>query len=180
MEWTWLKDWWRLKKYRSEHRRRKIKHSHLEDPASSHGHNSASANSCNTSKQYPNGVREHFVNSASFERNDNEIDCEFKKRQIRCLKRLNSKTSIKNKENNLDLGEDDGKGNDGIDVDFNAGKYGYGDDDNDDDDDDEVDDFCYCDECLNVRCYIHILSNFVFLFCFVHCFFSLLLAISHT
>ncbi|XP_058985839.1 inositol hexakisphosphate and diphosphoinositol-pentakisphosphate kinase isoform X6 [Musca domestica] len=35
MEWTWLKDWWRLKKYRSQQRRRKLKHAHLGDPSSS-------------------------------------------------------------------------------------------------------------------------------------------------
>ncbi|XP_075155203.1 inositol hexakisphosphate and diphosphoinositol-pentakisphosphate kinase isoform X12 [Haematobia irritans] len=176
MEWTWLKDWWRLKKYRSQHRHRKLKHSHLDDPmSSSHGGVGARGSNDSVNKHCSPESEEddddgrnvnEFKRNAECKMQDSEY-CRKQMRRRRRRKRLNSKVNTKNNDNNngKENNDDDitkaDNNNEGADVLHNENnddddEQAATDDveDNNDydvdyDEDDDVDDFCYCDECLN-------------------------------
>ncbi|XP_059224201.1 inositol hexakisphosphate and diphosphoinositol-pentakisphosphate kinase isoform X4 [Stomoxys calcitrans] len=178
MEWTWLKDWWRLKKYRSQHRHRKLKHSHLDDPmASSHGGNDgrippADGEDYDGDDNVEGQIGNEFQRNAKCKMQDDEYRRRQMRRRRRQRKRLNSKVEAnKTNDNNNDddnekrngiSDEGGGGGNDNdeaaavaatadADEDDNEGDGDYDDDDYDVEfnEDDDVDDFCYCDECLN-------------------------------
>ncbi|XP_065366306.1 inositol hexakisphosphate and diphosphoinositol-pentakisphosphate kinase isoform X14 [Calliphora vicina] len=170
MEWTWLRDWWRLKKYRCEHRRRKLKHlTHL-----NHSDSNDDDNPTSTSHHYHHQHHHHQHNQfnnknqscSDFDEDDIEKfisdDEELQQKRIRRhrrrikLKRLNTIESENNENNDDvdkckhnnevgggvgDVGNGDNSVNDHDQANDSDGYY--------DDDDDEVDDFCFCDECLN-------------------------------
>ncbi|XP_046803289.1 inositol hexakisphosphate and diphosphoinositol-pentakisphosphate kinase isoform X6 [Lucilia cuprina] len=182
MEWTWLRDWWRLKKYRSEHRRRKLKHlSHLNNSDSNDDDNPTSTTHHYHHQQHHHHCHGCHANSkkqscSDFDEDDIEKfisdDDEIQQKRIRRhrrrlkLKRLTTIESENNENTNDDVDKCKpnnevvvgGNADGGIEAD-NSDKHANNDhdqnknnndsDDYYDDDDDEVDDFCFCDECLN-------------------------------
>ncbi|XP_073830893.1 inositol hexakisphosphate and diphosphoinositol-pentakisphosphate kinase isoform X31 [Musca autumnalis] len=179
MEWTWLKDWWRLKKYRSQQRRRKLKHAHLSDPTMCAGENYDENNFDTAEGNCDEGHRRGQCTNAG---DPNNTKCKMQNRGRRRRRRRQSGRAVAiNKENannndvvlvnnetTVDANAAEGEGivkpdnhyandvakddndnnNEEGDVEFEDGDDAeYYDDD--EDDDDEVDDFCYCDECLN-------------------------------
>jgi len=111
MEWTWLKDWWRLKKLRKRHQRHKQK--------------MLSNGLTHTSAFHNNRLK--IIDS-----DDNQNDVERNEHEKLEIRRSKCSSCQENDANNKD-------------------RYDYDETNDDDDDDIDADDFCYCDECLNVR-----------------------------
>ncbi|GBP04918.1 Inositol hexakisphosphate and diphosphoinositol-pentakisphosphate kinase [Eumeta japonica] len=148
MEWSWLRDWWRLKKYRSEQRMRQLKCS---------AHDISDDNQTSLSSQHSNHHHHKSLSGSDFDEEDIEKfisdDDDLQQKRLRRhrrrlrLKRLTTIESVNN-ENTDDIetckqDNENGNGENGINVHDEDKEY-Y-----DEGDDDEVDDFCYCDECLN-------------------------------
>ncbi|XP_037938101.1 inositol hexakisphosphate and diphosphoinositol-pentakisphosphate kinase isoform X16 [Teleopsis dalmanni] len=121
MEWTWLKDWWRLKKLKARHQRHKKK---------------AAANAAAALHDVDNEdeVDDMDENDDSKQQDDGATNTR-RKLNKRRGKRVSNKETTNN---------DDGIFSNTAEVDNNDN------DDNDyDNEGDEGDDFCFCDECLN-------------------------------
>uniref|UniRef100_A0A1B0FIZ5 Inositol hexakisphosphate and diphosphoinositol-pentakisphosphate kinase n=1 Tax=Glossina morsitans morsitans TaxID=37546 RepID=A0A1B0FIZ5_GLOMM len=130
MEWTWLKDWWRLKRYRLQHRTRKNHHSTPPNVISStHQYDNSSKNV----SVFEENDNEKFINDGN---NDKHVVMKQKRRKRRGRKKHVTIAYDGSKDNNA-LYCDEGVLNDtDIDITFES-------------DIEEVNDFCYCDDCLN-------------------------------
>lgn len=142
MEWTWLKDWWRLKRYRLQHRTRKNHHSTPPNVISAtHQYDNSSKNV----SVFEENDNEKFINDGN---NDKHVVMKQKRRKRRGRKEHVTIAYDGSKDNNA-LYCDEGVLNDtDIDITFES-------------DIEEVNDFCYCDDCLNVRfniCVIYLIS----------------------
>lgn len=158
MEWTWFKDWWRLKKLRSRHQRHKKK---LEAAAAA----AAAASDPIVYRAGADAAADAQHVSISLEKRRHSLDTHTRRRR-RARDRIpryrlrprrahsaGATSAIVHtgqeakEELMMEESEDDGEYgpfnvNDYFDYDYrNAAARG---------DDDESDDFCYCDECLNV------------------------------
>ncbi|XP_043072120.1 inositol hexakisphosphate and diphosphoinositol-pentakisphosphate kinase isoform X2 [Drosophila grimshawi] len=127
MEWTWLKDWWRLKKLRSRHQRHRKK---LE------------ANSCSGVTLPTNQLQDADEHSTP-DSEERSCDPDTHKR----ARRRNRRSGMPQQQMTKMKEGEDGNGEYGP---FNGCDYadhdyqcGVSNDDN------NSDDFCYCDECLN-------------------------------
>ncbi|XP_034119224.1 inositol hexakisphosphate and diphosphoinositol-pentakisphosphate kinase isoform X9 [Drosophila albomicans] len=157
MEWTWFKDWWRLKKLRSRHQRHKKK---LEAAAAAAASNNNDAT--NEQPEHQNSLaigkeeRRHSLDAHTPSRRRG------RDRQVRNRLRQRRAQSVDAKEQlptpvggRRVSGEDEEEEDDGEYGPFNVSDYMDYDyrnangDGNNDGDDDESDDFCFCDECLN-------------------------------
>lgn len=163
MEWTWFKDWWRLKKLRSRHQRHKKK---LEAAAAAADPlNAADTDALATAQQ-------HVASPAGNEKRRHSLDTHTRRRRRARdripryrLRQRRARSAGANaaaaagagpgtvdagqeakEELEMEESEEDGEYGpfnvcDYLDYDYrNAASGG----------DEESDDFCYCDECLNV------------------------------
>ncbi|XP_017078181.1 inositol hexakisphosphate and diphosphoinositol-pentakisphosphate kinase isoform X10 [Drosophila eugracilis] len=156
MEWTWFKDWWRLKKLRSRHQRHKKK---LEAAAIAAGAAVASAailpiSKCGDSNgsKDPQANRRHSLDAVSSDgaitrrRRGRDHD---RLRRNRFLKRQRRSRSAgirsqQGTENSLSMNQENDDGEYGP---FNVSDYeDYGPAHSSDD---ESNDFCFCDICMN-------------------------------
>ncbi|KAM8721098.1 hypothetical protein ACLKA7_007038 [Drosophila subpalustris] len=163
MEWTWFKDWWRLKKLRSRHQRHKKK---LEAAAAASAvsitHSTDEANDAEEGHVKPQGGQEEHSRRHSLDTHtrrrrrarDRLPRNRPKQRRAQSVdakgvgeQRVQANVTGMDAEEELELEEDDGEYGP-----FNVSDYmdfDYRNANGVNDDDDESDDFCYCDECLN-------------------------------
>uniref|UniRef100_A0A1A9WB12 Inositol hexakisphosphate and diphosphoinositol-pentakisphosphate kinase n=1 Tax=Glossina brevipalpis TaxID=37001 RepID=A0A1A9WB12_9MUSC len=154
MEWTWLKDWWRLKRYRSQHRSRKIRHSTPPNVISSSSHQYSDSSS-NSVSDFERNDNEKFINVNNDDNdnndendNDNDNDNYNDNKQQIVMKQKHHKRQDHKKHTTIAC-DDENKDNKNA-LNCNEGVFNENDIDiTSDSDIDEVNDFCYCDDCLN-------------------------------
>ena len=149
MEWTWLKDWWRLKNLKKLHQRR---HMNVNDREFDVDND----NTDNDENNVAAGGSQSVANKlqGSQQRRGRRRTRRGKPEQVNEAE----KSDVEVVQNAASVHDEGGVAADDYDDDA---------DDDDDELDDEDDDFCYCDECLNVGFVL------VFLFCYFY-FFSFL------
>ncbi|XP_034484301.1 inositol hexakisphosphate and diphosphoinositol-pentakisphosphate kinase [Drosophila innubila] len=167
MEWTWFKDWWRLKKLRSRHQRHKKK---LEAAAAaSITHSTDEANDAEEGHVKQHGLHGGGGGEGGQEERRHSLDTHTRRRRRardrlhrnRLKQRRAQSVDAKGVGEQLEQGKEAGIGlemkveeeeeeDDGEYGPFNVSDYTDYDYRNaNGDNDDESDDFCYCDECLN-------------------------------
>ncbi|XP_032295428.1 inositol hexakisphosphate and diphosphoinositol-pentakisphosphate kinase isoform X8 [Drosophila virilis] len=151
MEWTWFKDWWRLKKLRSRHQRHKKK---LEAAAAAAA--AAVSVPLATDLQLDADAEYAAAPALAARERRRSLDLRPGRRRQRNRPRQRRAKSAGAPVHPLRMrmqlrrhGEQQQKADDGEYGPFNVGDYLDYNCTNASDNDDDSDDFCYCDECLN-------------------------------
>ncbi|XP_030564740.1 inositol hexakisphosphate and diphosphoinositol-pentakisphosphate kinase isoform X2 [Drosophila novamexicana] len=148
MEWTWFKDWWRLKKLRSRHQRHKKK---LEAAAAA----AAAAVSVPLATDLKLVAEADHVATPALATRERRHSLDMrpgrrrKRNRVRQRRTRSAGAPVQALRLRLQLpghGEEEDDGEYGP---FNVGDYLDYNCSNASDNDDDSDDFCYCDECLN-------------------------------
>lgn len=159
MEWTWFKDWWRLKKLRSRHQRHKKK---LEAAAAAAGAAVTAVTALPGSNipeslgaHEPHSIRRHSLDPGPVDsgvrrrRRARGRDRLRRNRLLQQRQRRSQSAGVQGDKENLQGSGQNKDDDDGEYGPFNVSDYEdyapvHG-------SDEDSDDFCFCDICLNVR-----------------------------